>query len=126
MAKDMVMLVQRIQNDRNITRVDQLMTLQSDGREPQTLRQLQRLFKTYVGISPKETIQRLRLIEAAEMLRTKETIDFASLALDLGYSDQAHLIRDFKQMTGHTPSRYVQNLRNTARDSPGNRPATRN
>lgn len=111
LAKEIAALVQTIQSDRNITRVDQLVTLQNDGQPPYTLRQLQRLFKTYVGISPKETIQRLRLIETAEMLRTNASIDFASLALHLGYADQAHLIRDFKRMTGHTPNRYVQSLR---------------
>lgn len=110
-AKDVAALVEKIQCERNITRVDQLVALHSEEREPQTLRQLQRLFKTYVGMSPKETIQRLRLIEAAEMLRMSKAIDFASLALDLGYADQAHLIRDFKRMTGHTPNRYVESLR---------------
>ncbi|MEO1173658.1 MAG: helix-turn-helix domain-containing protein, partial [Myxococcota bacterium] len=28
------------------------------------------------------------------------------LALDLGYADQAHLTRDFKAMTGKTPSQF--------------------
>lgn len=32
----------------------------------------------------------------------------ATLALDLGYADQAHFIRDFKQLVGHPPAGYAR------------------
>jgi AraC-like DNA-binding protein len=34
------------------------------------------------------------------------------MALDLGYSDQAHLINDFRSIVGYSPSRYRSLLRN--------------
>jgi AraC-like DNA-binding protein len=33
-------------------------------------------------------------------------VNLAALAQDLGYFDQAHFTRDFKQITGATPGRY--------------------
>lgn len=96
-------LVHQIRDDRRIKRVAELKA--SIG-----LRQLQRRFLEFVGISPKETIQRYRLIEAAESIREQQQIDFSSLSLDLGYSDQAHFIRDFKRMVGLTPRAYAEKM----------------
>jgi len=73
-------------------------------------RQLQRLFREYVGVTPKWVIQRYRLIEAAERLATGVTEDFAGLALDLGYADQAHFIRDFKKLVGRPPAGYARSV----------------
>jgi AraC-like DNA-binding protein len=39
------------------------------------------------------------------------SLDFAALALDLGYSDQPHFIRDFKNLVGKTPADYHKSLR---------------
>ena len=99
-------IAQVIAGDRSITRVEMLVERFDMGP-----RQLQRLFRDYVGVSPKWVIQRHRLIEAAERLRSgDESIDFAALALDLGYSDQPHFIRDFKTMVGMTPADYHKSL----------------
>jgi len=70
-------------------------------------RRLQRLFADYVGVSPKWVMRRARLHEAA--LRAEEVgdVDWASLAADLGYSDQAHLTRDFTATLGMPPARYA-------------------
>ncbi len=70
-------------------------------------RSLQRLFAEYVGVGPKWVIQRYRLHEAAERLAAGP-VDQASLACEIGYSDQAHFIRDFKAMVGMTPAAYAQ------------------
>jgi AraC-like DNA-binding protein len=35
-----------------------------------------------------------------------EAVDWAALAADLGYADQAHLTRDFTATVGVPPSRY--------------------
>jgi AraC-like DNA-binding protein len=99
-------IVQSIAADRTITRVEMLV-----DRFDMGLRQLQRVFRDYVGVSPKWVIQRHRLIEAAERLRTGDaSLDFAALALDLGYSDQPHFIRDFKSLVGKTPADYHKSL----------------
>lgn len=76
-----------------------------------SLRQLQRLFREYVGVSPKWVIQRYRLLDAAERVAAGTTIDWADLSLDLGYADQAHFIRDFKKLVGRSPAEYARSVR---------------
>jgi transcriptional regulator GlxA family with amidase domain len=70
-------------------------------------RTLQRLFADYVGVSPKWVMRRARLHEAAEHADSGEPVDWACLASDLGYADQAHLTRDFTFTIGIPPTRYA-------------------
>ena len=101
-------IVQSIADDRSIVRAEAIVERTGLG-----LRKLQRLFLEYVGVSPKWVIQRFRLIEAAERIRTaSEPIDYATIALELGYADQPHFIRDFKAMIGMTPAKYRDSIRN--------------
>ena len=100
--------VARIAADRTITRVEQL--LDEAGT---TQRGLQRLFREYVGATPKWVIQRYRLIEAADRLAAGDAEAGAALALDLGYADQAHFIRDFKRIVGQPPAAYARALKST-------------
>ena len=104
--------VARIAADRTITRVEQL--LDEAGA---TRRGLQRLFREYVGATPKWVIQRFRLIEAAERLAAGDVADGAALAFDLGYADQAHFIRDFKRIVGRPPAAYARALKADAASS---------
>ncbi len=69
-------------------------------------RSLQRLFGGYVGVAPKWVIQRFRIHELVERIHAGETLDWASLAQELGYFDQSHLIGDFRRLTGCSPERY--------------------
>ena len=71
-----------------------------------SIRALQRLFKAYVGASPKWVIRRYRLHELLERLNSGQDMNAAQLALELGYADQAHLINDFRKLAGFTPSEY--------------------
>nr|WP_063779262.1 helix-turn-helix domain-containing protein [Kibdelosporangium sp. MJ126-NF4]CEL15882.1 Transcriptional regulator, AraC family [Kibdelosporangium sp. MJ126-NF4]CTQ93807.1 Transcriptional regulator, AraC family [Kibdelosporangium sp. MJ126-NF4] len=73
-----------------------------------TVRQLQRLFAEHVGVGPKWVIRRYRLHEVTERMAKGEAIDWAGLAADLGYADQAHFTRDFSRMFGETPTRYAE------------------
>jgi AraC-like DNA-binding protein len=70
-------------------------------------RALQRLTARRIGLSPKWLIQRRRLHEAAERLRTGDRVDLAAVAADLGYADQAHFTRDFRTVTGVTPGSFA-------------------
>jgi AraC-like DNA-binding protein len=74
------------------------------GMSPRTL---QRLFRRYVGVSPKWVLQRYRLHEAAERMAAGEAGDWPDLALELGYFDQSHFIRDFSGFVGQTPTAYA-------------------
>ena len=69
-------------------------------------RGLQRLFREYVGVSPKWVMQRYRLFEAAERLAAGG-VDGAQVAQELGYFDQAHFIHDFKAMVGRSPLEFA-------------------
>jgi AraC-like DNA-binding protein len=70
-------------------------------------RALQRLFRHYVGVSPKTVLQRSRMHEAVVRVSRGEE-EGAALALELGYSDQAHFINDFRATVGRSPSRYAR------------------
>ena len=101
-AEQVAALVSRITADPGLRRVDQLAAASG-----MTARSLQRLFADYVGVSPKWVMRRARLHEAAERADSGEPVDWASLAADLGYADQAHLTRDFTATIGISPTRYA-------------------
>lgn len=73
-------------------------------------RTLQRIFKRYVGVSPKWVIKRYRLHEVAAQLAEKEDTDWAALAVELGYFDQSHFIKDFKSIVGKAPAEYASEI----------------
>ncbi len=71
-------------------------------------RSLQRLFASYVGVSPKWVLQRHRVHLAADLLAVDPGRDLAALATAVGYYDQAHLGVDFARVTGSTPGAYAR------------------
>jgi AraC-like DNA-binding protein len=102
-------IVYAIASDRQIVKVDDLVI-----RYGTTTRTLQRLFAKYVGVSPKWVIQRYRLHEAAERLAAGAGVSQSALALELGYSDQAHFVRDFRALVGTSPAAYARKARTGA------------
>ncbi len=72
------------------------------------IRTLQRLFRQYVGVSPRWVIKRYRLHEVAERLAERGIVDWPQIVVELGYADQAHFIKDFKAIVGRTPGEYVK------------------
>jgi AraC-like DNA-binding protein len=95
------LLAERIISDRAIVSVAGAAA--AAGME---VRSLQRLFHREVGIAPKEVIRRFRLREAAERLLRDAEAACGDIALELGYFDQAHFIRDFKAVVGVAPDVY--------------------
>jgi AraC-like DNA-binding protein len=100
-AEKIGLIVEQIAADRTITTVD--MAACKNGL---SVRSLQRLFSRYIGVSPKWVINRHRLHEVVDRLTKGETVDWAQLAFELGYFDQAHFIKDFKAIIGRTPGEY--------------------
>ncbi len=94
-------LVAEAERRREIRRAEQLAELGGVS-----LRTLQRTFTEYVGIGPKWVIQRFRILEAAAAAHSDTPVDWAVLAQDLGFSDQAHLTRVFTQVVGTPPATY--------------------
>lgn len=104
LAAEVTALVAEIRADRTILRVDDFAR-----RHGVSTRRLQRLFLDHVGVGPKWVIRRYRLQEAIEQA-AGGPLDWAGLATDLGYSDQAHLVREFTSVTGVSPAAYARSL----------------
>jgi AraC-like DNA-binding protein len=68
-------------------------------------RQLRRLFMAQVGLGPKQLARILRFQHAMALARAAPRPDWAALALDCGYADQAHLVHEFGALAGCSPGR---------------------
>jgi len=88
--------------DRSVRKLDDLAAASGIG-----VRTLQRMFAEFAGISPTWALRRYRLLDAAETVRHGRPVVWAQVAADLGYSDQAHLVRDFRAAVGTTPAAYA-------------------
>lgn len=69
-----------------------------------SVRQLERKFKSIVGISPKMFGRIMKFRNAVDYLKNNSTESLFSVAVDCGYYDHAHLIKDFKCYSGDSPS----------------------
>ena len=73
-------------------------------------RQFLRVFKTYVGIPPKQFIRLRRFHRAIQQMqqfaRTGKPIDLLSIALAHGYYDLSHMALEFQQMGCVSPSHF--------------------
>lgn len=72
-----------------------------------SMRSLQRIFRRYVGVTPKQVLMRYRLHEAADRIAYGQFTSWAQLAADLGYVDQAHFVHEFTRAVGQTPTAYL-------------------
>nr|WP_276572637.1 helix-turn-helix transcriptional regulator [Nannocystis pusilla] len=71
-----------------------------------TARHLRRAFTESVGIGPKDFARTVRLQRAVRLAATSK--DWARIAADAGYYDQAHLITDFRELVGLTPGSFLK------------------
>lgn len=69
-----------------------------------TVRQLQRAFKEYVGLSPKEFINVIRFRYALQLIKTSDRHALLDIALEAGYYDHAHLTNEIRKYAGVVPS----------------------
>jgi AraC-like DNA-binding protein len=68
--------------------------------------QFEKRFRKVVGASPKKFSSIVRL---SNILNARPTANkLTELAIDSGYFDQAHFIKDFKSFTGLTPEQYFK------------------
>lgn len=74
-----------------------------------------RVFRKETGLSPHAYLTQVRVERAKELLARK--VPIVHTALSVGFSDQSHLSRRFKSITGIPPGQYAQN-RNNVQDSP--------
>jgi len=57
---------------------------------------------------PKTLARVLRFRKALAEFNPQTIIDFSQVAAESGYSDQAHMIRDFKDFSGLTPVELIR------------------
>ena len=67
-------------------------------------RHFERKFKSAIGISPKTFAKIHRFKYALRYLRNNPDQDLTSVAIECGYYDHTHLIKDFKTLSGNTPT----------------------
>ena len=68
---------------------------------------LDREFARIVGLSPRVLARILRLRRLVDSIDVYGQVEWTRLATDLGWFDQAHLIRDFKRFAGVSPGEYA-------------------
>lgn len=100
-------IIEEISNKREIVKVEDIVEFSGLNK-----RTLQRMFQQYVGVGPKWVINRYRMFEILDRV-SERTTDWADLALELGYFDQSHFIKDFKRMVGLSPEEYSKKKRSS-------------
>lgn len=66
------------------------------------------LFQREVGLTPKAFARVQRFAGALARLRESRVVRWDEFALDCGYYDQAHLIREFRACAGHAPAGFLR------------------
>lgn len=65
-------------------------------------------FRTEIGVAPKAYARLLRFESAFDRLQTMDQVHWAEFALDCGYYDQAHMVREFRGLAGATPTEVLR------------------
>jgi AraC-like DNA-binding protein len=97
-------LMSYILNKINLSHGDiKLQTLADDTGY--STRYINNAFKKHVGIAPKLFMRIIRFQRCFGVLREQtKSLNFAELALESGYYDQAHFINEFKEFSLYTPT----------------------
>ncbi|WP_343690474.1 AraC family transcriptional regulator [Chitinophaga sp.] len=104
----------RIQNKSNLlesvindirTTNGQISIYELSKRNFTTVRQLERYFKKYIGLSPKEYVNIIRFQHALTIIKNSDKDrSLLDIAFECGYYDHAHLTNEIKRHTGLSPS----------------------
>ena len=73
-------------------------------------RQFRRVCLELTGLTPKQLCRAIRFRDAVAQLINDGRLGSATIALDLGYYDQAHFINEFRAFSGLTPTEYCTDL----------------
>jgi len=93
--------ISHINRYRGITGVAELANMACLGRK-----QYERTFSSFVGINPKQFLRVVRFQNAISVRQENRTASLTSIAYLGGFSDQSHMVREFKAMSGLTPGEY--------------------
>lgn len=73
-----------------------------------TQKHLITLFKKHVGLSPKMFSRINKFQKVIQLIGLQKKIDWAMLAYECGYFDQAHFIKEFRDFSGINPGSYLE------------------
>ncbi|MDR2040227.1 MAG: helix-turn-helix domain-containing protein [Bacteroidales bacterium] len=102
--------------EHNLKRIETTIRLINSGQTDVTsladsaclsTKQFKRVFSEYVGANPKEFSRTIRFQRALHILETQPQTSLTSLAYECGYYDQSHLIKEFKALSGYTPTEFL-------------------
>ena len=70
-------------------------------------RRFAQLFREQIGLTPKLYCRLQRFQNLLKQIASGASVDWAQLALEAGYCDQAHLAHEFRDFSGISPSAYL-------------------
>lgn len=69
-------------------------------------KKLERTLKSHTGLTPKKMGRTVRFVAAIRALTERPDQSLTDLALTLGFTDQAHFNREFKSLSGLSPTQW--------------------
>lgn len=76
-----------------------------------SLRQLERRFRNSSGLTPKQYARARRLRATAVSVVENDNLNWANRAAEMGFTDQAHLSREFVSVTGRSPISFAEKVK---------------
>lgn len=76
-----------------------------------SVRQLERRFRKSAGLSPKKFARARRIRATAVNLVEKSEMNWANRAAEMGFTDQAHLAREFSLLMGRSPNSFAEKVK---------------
>lgn len=69
-------------------------------------KQFERVFSGTTGISPRQFLKVIRFQHAIERKALDASLNLTDITYQCGYYDQAHMVNDFRQLSGMTPGQF--------------------
>ncbi len=100
--QELVALLQQLQTEPVVKYQDII------GQYPNTQKHLIDQFKKYIGLTPKYYQRILRFNDILSTIQQQQLINWPDVALQCGYADQSHFIKEFRHFSGFNPSEFFQ------------------
>ena len=95
-------MLEKVETEKSATHFDDIFS-----EYPFTRKHLIDQFKKYVGLTPKYYQRILKFNDILAKIQRKETLSWAQLSYEYGFSDQAHFIKTFKHFSGFSPKAFI-------------------
>jgi AraC-like DNA-binding protein len=82
-------------------------------------RQLERVFKTETGLSAKMFSRIVRFNHAKRLIENDVDISLSRLTYEMGYSDQAHFSKNFRELFDYSPADFKRRLKRFSEQASG-------